>query len=63
MLSVLIKSRMRSRYYVADILEWPLTAKVSAFCIVYHIFAVGEEQRDFKFGMQVDNSKTHPTDD
>jgi len=32
------------------------------FCIAFHIIVAGEH-RDFKFGVQVDHSKSQPTDD
>jgi len=38
------------------------TSPISTFCIALHIFMVGEN-RDFKFGMQVDHSKSQPTED
>ena len=37
----------------------PQTTQISVFCIAIHIFTVGEH-RDFKFGVQVDHSKSHP---
>jgi len=34
----------------------------STFCVAFHIFVLGEH-RNFKFGEQVDHSKSHSTDD
>jgi len=47
-----------SNDYAADDLGWtiiPQTTPISTFCVVYHIFVVGEH-RNFKFGTQVDRS-------
>ena len=44
---------------------WPLTFQIipiSTFCIAFHIFIAGEN-RNFKFGLQVDHSKSQSTDD
>jgi len=40
----------------------PQTTPNSTFCIDFHIFIVGE-QRDLRFGAQVDHSKSQPMDD
>ena len=40
----------------------PQTTPFSTFCVAFHIIVVGEH-RDFKFGMQIDHSKSQPTDD
>jgi len=40
----------------------PQTTPISTFCVAFHIFIVGEH-KDFKFGVQVDHSKSQPTDD
>jgi len=53
-----------SNGHVADDLGWPLTPKttpISTFCIAFRIYS--KERRDFKFGIQVDHSKSQPADD
>ena len=40
----------------------PQTTPVSTFCAAFHIFILGEH-RAFKFGRQVDHSKSQPMDD
>jgi len=32
------------------------------FCVAFHIFVMGEH-KDFRFGVQIDHSKSQPTDD
>jgi len=41
---------------------YPQTTPNSTFCIAFYIFVVSEH-RDFKFGMQVDHSKSQAMDD
>jgi len=48
---------------IAGDLGSPLTPEntpISTFCVAFHIFVV-DEHRDFKFGVQVDHSKSQPT--
>jgi len=40
----------------------PQNTPISIFCVAFNIFVVGE-QRDLKFGMQVDHWKSQPMDD
>jgi len=41
---------------------YPQTTIISTFCIAFHIFVV-DEHRDFKFGVQVEHSKSQPKND
>jgi len=38
----------------------PQTTPISTHCVAFHTFIEGED-RDFKFGVQVDHSKSQPS--
>ena len=58
-----IGSRMRSIEWWHCPWPWvPLTTPLSAFCTAIHSFVTGE-RRDFKFGILVYHSKSHPADE
>jgi len=40
--------------------EW-LRTRIFTFCVAFHVFAAGS-RRLFRFGMQIDHSKSQPTD-